>query len=140
MPHKYNTRIKTGTLTPFLYVGDNNDDNNDDDYDDDYYQGRHNGRELKSYITIDNDSDSDSDDDTNSSSSKDNNSSSESGDSDKHMSNNKNNVNKLNKLDYYKFLNDLYPSHYSKNKFIEDRQDIFKFNITKNILSIFNKF
>jgi ATP-dependent Lon protease len=119
MPHKYNTRIKTGALTPFLYIGDNNDDNNDDDY----YQDRHNGRELKSYITIDdndNDSDTDSDDDTNSSSSKDNNSSSESDDSDKHMSNKKNNVNKLNKLDYYKFLNDLYPSHYSKNKYIDE--------------------
>jgi hypothetical protein len=117
MPHKYNTRIKTGALTPFLYIGDNDDDDNDDDY----YQDRHNGRELKSYITIDdNDSDTDTDDDTNSSSSKDNNSSSESDDSDKHMLNKKNNVNKLNKLDYYKLLNDLYPSHYSKNKYIDE--------------------
>jgi len=122
MPHKYNTRIKSGALTPFLYIGDNNDDDNDDDY----YQDRHNGRELKSYITIvdddtdDDDTTTDTDDDRNSSSSKDNNSSSESGNSDKHMSNKKNNVNKLNKLDYYKFLNDLYPSHYSKNKYIDE--------------------
>ena len=34
MPHKYNTRIKSGALTPFLYIGDNNDDDADDDYED----------------------------------------------------------------------------------------------------------
>jgi hypothetical protein len=76
MPHKYNTRIKSGALTPFLYIGDNNDDDADDDYEDDSYRGRYRGRCLVPYITVNDD------DDTNSSSSKDNNSTSESSDSD----------------------------------------------------------
>jgi|688.fasta_scaffold86558_3 ATP-dependent Lon protease len=96
MPHKYNTRTKSGALVPFLYIDDNDDShyNNTDD-----------------------------DDDTNSSSSKDSNSSTESSDSidsNKNISNKKNNAKKLNKSDYYKFLSELYPSQYSKNKYIDE--------------------
>ena len=98
MPHKYNTRTKSGALVPFLYIDDN---------DDSHY----------------NTTDSDDDDDTNSSSSKDSNSSTESSDSinsNKNISNKKNNAKKLNKSDYYKFLSELYPSQYSKNKYIDE--------------------
>ncbi len=125
MPHKYNTRIKSGTLTPFLYIGDNDDDddnNDDEDYEDDSY--REKGRGLKSYITIeddnDDDDDDDDDDDTNSSSSKDSNTTSDSNNSEKIISNKKNTVKKINKCDYYKFLSELYPSTYSKNKYIDE--------------------
>jgi ATP-dependent Lon protease len=117
MPHKYNTRIKSGALTPFLYIGDNNDDDADDDYEDDSYRGRYRGRCLVPYITVNDD------DDTNSSSSKDNNSTSESSDSDdseKNFPNKKKNATKLNKCSYYKFLSELYPSNYSKNKYIDE--------------------
>jgi hypothetical protein len=120
MPHKYNTRIKSGALVPFLYIRGDDDDNEDDDNDDDYDDCKP-GRDLKSYITIDDDDDDDND--TSSSSSKDNNTSYESSDSDnseKNISNEKNIIKKINKCDYYKFLNDLYPSHYSKNKYIDE--------------------
>ena len=120
MPHKYNTRIKSGALVPFLYIrGDDDNNTNDDDNDDDYKPGR----DLKSYITIDDDDNDDDDDDTSSSSSKDNNTTSEFSDSDnseKNISNKKNNVKKINKCDYYKFLSELYPSTYSKNKYIDE--------------------
>jgi hypothetical protein len=123
MPHKYNTRIKSGALVPFLYIGDNdkNDDNDDDNDDEDYY----NGRKLKPYITIDdnNDDDANSSTSSSSSSSKDRTSASESSDSDnseKIISNKKNNAKKINKCDYYKFLSELYPSNYSKNKYIDE--------------------
>jgi len=99
MPHKYNTRTKSGALVPFLYINDN------DDNDDSHYNT------------------TDTDDDTNSSSSKDSNSSTESSDSinsNKNISNKKNNAKKLNKSDYYKFLSELYPSQYSKNKYIDE--------------------
>jgi ATP-dependent Lon protease len=98
MPHKYNTRTKSGALVPFLYIDDN---------DDSHY----------------NNTDTDDDDDTNSSTSKDSNSSTESSDSidsNKNISNKKNNAKKLNKSDYYKFLSELYPSQYSKNKYIDE--------------------
>lgn len=36
------------------------------------------------------------------------------------ISNKKNNSEKINKCDYYKFLNELYPSNYSKNKYIDE--------------------
>ena len=36
------------------------------------------------------------------------------------ISNKKNNSKKINKCDYYKFLNELYPSNYSKNKYIDE--------------------
>lgn len=42
------------------------------------------------------------------------------------ISNKKNNSKKINKCDYYKFLNELYPSNYSKNKYIDE----IKKNIT----------
>ena len=118
MPHKYNTRIKSGALVPFLYIRGDDDDNTNDDDDDDYDDCK-SGHDLKSYITIDDDDD----DDTSSSSSKDNNTTSESSDSDnseKNISNKKNNVKKINKCDYYKFLSELYPSTYSKNKYIDE--------------------
>ena len=108
MPHKYNTRTKSGALTPFLYIDDNDSNNNDDD-DDDYYKGRN----LAPFL-YNND-----EDDTYSSSSKDNNSSSESSDSDNSDNSKKYNAKKINKCDYYKFLNELYPSNYSKNKYID---------------------
>ena len=119
MPHKYNTRIKSGALVPFLYIRNNDDDNEDDDNDDDDdYHDCNPGRYLKSYITIDDD-----DNDTSSSSSRDNNTSYESSDSDnseKNISNKKNSIKKINKCDYYKFLSELYPSTYSKNKYIDE--------------------
>jgi len=98
MPHKYNTRTKSGALVPFLYI----DDNDNSHYNDD---------------------DDNEDDDTNSSSSKDSTSTIESSDSDnsnKNISNKKNNAKKINKCDYYKFLSELYPSHYSKNKYLDE--------------------
>jgi ATP-dependent Lon protease len=84
MPHKYNTRTKSGALVPFLYIDD-----------------------------VDSNNDNDEDDDTNSSSSKDSTSTTESSDSD-------NSNKKINKCEYYKFLNELYPSRYSKNKYIDE--------------------
>jgi len=120
MPHKYNTRTKSGTLVPFLYINDDNDDDNDDD-DNDYDDGRN--LVPKIYIDSHDDDDDDDDDDTDSYSSKDSNITTESSDSDnsnKNISNKKNNAKKLNKSDYYKFLSELYPSHYSKNKYIDE--------------------
>jgi len=120
MPHKYNTRTKSGALVPFIQVCNNNndDDNNDDDDDYDYV---YKGRNLEPYLTVD----TDDEDDTSSSSSKDSNSttqSSNSSNSNSSKKNNakKNNAKKLNKCDYYKFLSELYPSHYSKNKYIDE--------------------
>jgi len=95
MPHKYNTRTKSGALVPTIY---NDDTDTNDDTDDDT-------------------------DDTNSSSSKDSNSSSwfnDSINSNKKISNKKKKAKKLNKCDYYKFLSELYPSNYSKNKYIDE--------------------
>jgi ATP-dependent Lon protease len=112
MPHKYNTRIKSGALVPFLYIDDIDSTNDDDDDDDDYYNGR------VPFINVD--SDDDDDDDTNSSSSKDSNNSTQSSDSNNSNNSNKNNAQKINKCDYYKFLNELYPSHYSKNKYNDE--------------------
>jgi ATP-dependent Lon protease len=109
MPHKYNTRIKSGALVPFLYI-DDIDSTNDDDDDDDY-------NDHVPIINIDTDDD---DDDTNSSSSKDSNNSTESSDSNDSNNSNINNAQKINKCDYYKFLNELYPSHYSKNKYNDE--------------------
>jgi ATP-dependent Lon protease len=112
MPHKYNTRIKSGALVPFLYI-DDIDSTNDDDDDDDY-------NDSVPFINVDTNNDDDNDDDyddTNSSSSKDSNNSTESNDSN---DSNKNNAQKINKCDYYKFLNELYPSYYSKNKYNDE--------------------
>ena len=103
MPHKYNTRTKSETLVPFRYINDNNNDDDDDADDDDDYEYE--------------------DDDTNSSTSKDSNSTIESSDSTNsniNISNKKNDVKKLNKCDYYKFLSELYPSNYSRNKYIDE--------------------
>jgi ATP-dependent Lon protease len=114
MPHKYNTRTKSGALVPFLYVDDDDDDDDDNDYND---NDNNDNNDNSHYY------DTDEDDDTNSSSSKDSNSSTESGDSidsNKNISNKKNNAKKLNKSDYYKFLSELYPSQYSKNKYIDE--------------------
>ena len=109
MPHKYNTRIKSGALVPYLYIDDIDSTNDDDD--DDY-------NDSVPFINVDtNNDDDDDDDDTNSSSSKGSNNSTESNDSN---NSNKNNAQKINKCDYYKFLNELYPSHYSKNKYNDE--------------------
>jgi len=113
MPHKYNTRIKSGALVPFLYIDDIDSTNDDDDDDDDY-------NDSVPFINVDTNNDDDNDDDyddTNSSSSKDSNNSTESNDSN---DSNKNNAQKINKCDYYKFLNELYPSYYSKNKYNDE--------------------
>jgi ATP-dependent Lon protease len=104
MPHKYNTRTKSGALIPFLYIDADDTSHYNDDYD---------------Y----NDTDDTDDDDTKSSSSNDTNSTTESSDSinsNKNISNKKNKTKKLNKCNYYKFLSELYPSNYSKNKYIDE--------------------
>jgi len=124
MPHKYNTRIKSGVVVKKNYNGDDNDDDDDDsDYNDNC-----NGRGLVSYIDVDDDTNSNSSEDSNTRESSDYESgdyessdyeSSDCEDFKKCVSNKKKNGKKINKCDYYKFLNELYPSKYSKNKYIE---------------------
>ena len=93
MPHKYNTRIKSGVLVAKKYKGDDNSDNFSDT------------------------TTSDSNSDTESSYSNDSN---DFNNSNTNILNKKTNSKKINKCDYYKFLNELYPSKYSKNKYIDE--------------------
>lgn len=99
MPHKYITRTKTNSIPKKVYTYDNSN----------------------SDISSDN-----NDSDSNYSDS--NYSDSNYSDSNYDVSN-CNGSRKFNKCDYYKFLNQLYPSHYSKNKY---NAEVNKSNISEN--------
>ena len=124
--HTYNTRLSNGNIKRKKYTDDNSDDLNDSDY-------------------IDNsDYNSDSDSDYNYDSESDYNYDSDNPDNPDNPDNSDNPDNNIsnNKIQYYKFLNKIFPSNYSKYKIKKlKRQRLLtpKNNKNINLLINFNK-
>ena len=133
--HKYNTRIKTGTIKKQNFNYDSGSCNNsdsdsdyieesDNDYDDDYYDNYDNSN----YNINDNLNDNINDNTNDNKLKKIN------------KSFIKNDYGKINKLEYYRFLNKLFPSNYSKEKISKikkqrlysPKKKNFKFNLVNS--------